>query len=250
MAKQQVPAQDNTESLRPPYVAYKAFKGFCARWKRQTLPDQIDNGVMPTGMDGTTRQWLRSSLKFLGLTDSRSTVTDKFQELVNAMETPQWKEALKKHILPAYEEILGNLRIENGTATQLDQAFRTRGKVDGQLLRKAVRFYLSVLRDAETPFSPHFAARRSGGRRGRKRNGAEEGVDQSPDPAQGITPRPKAKNQKIDQHAGATRSFPLYFRSGSGSLVVPADLTQEDIQLIELMIPVLKASAKLTCDNK
>ncbi|HEX3897401.1 MAG TPA: hypothetical protein VHW73_14475, partial [Rudaea sp.] len=71
-----------------------------------------------------------------------------------------WKENLEFVVMEGYSEVIGNVDLDAGTSANLDDAFRSRGSVDGQMLDKAVRFYLAALREIGITFSPHFGTRK------------------------------------------------------------------------------------------
>ena len=235
------------DAVTPPYIPWKTLHGFLARWK-STTPHKIDPSTMPASMDGTTRRQLRSALKFLELTDADGVVTDKFKEVVSALGTPNWKDAVRTCILPAYSEITSKCPIENGTASQLDSCFRTKCKLDGQMLRKAVRFYLKALEEANVKFSPLFLQRREGASKPKRKNGENGANDKlaTEKPGGQLSENPKPSGSLSQPPLGLI-DYPLRFKGKvAGAIWVPVDLSIEDVKVIELMIPILRAYAGST----
>lgn len=141
----------------PPYLPYKTFTAFLDELKETAVPHQIDPSVMPR-FSGTMRTQMRTALRFLGLIEDDGRVNPKMRALVEARNTEQWKEVFSETFLSAYGDILDGLDMKGGTLHQLKERFRATG-VEGSVLIKAVRFFLSAIEETGTKFSPHFLAR-------------------------------------------------------------------------------------------
>src|SRR5439155_18804582 len=101
---------------------------------------------------------VRAALKFLGLTEPSGKVTTRFSDLIKVHGTAQWPMAVKECVLPAYQNIIGDLPIDKATSAQLDAKFKDKG-VSGQVLEKAVRSYLHALRAAGVKYSSYLTIR-------------------------------------------------------------------------------------------
>src|SRR5437879_8589341 len=119
---------------------------------------------------------LMSALKALKLVQPNSTSTKELRELVKAYNTEEWQPVLGNIITNAYLEVTRDVDVDSGTAQQLAKAFKEVGKVDGQVLDKAVRFYLAAVAASGHTISPHFTARkqRKAGTRGRSEEHTSE----------------------------------------------------------------------------
>src|SRR5206468_344350 len=121
--------------------------------------------IMPK-MSGGAQNQLMSALKFLNLIGPGGEATERLRSLVKAIGTATWKEAIADMVSFAYSSVVGGLDIDTASSKQLNDRFRERGNVDGQMLAKSVRFYIKALREAGLNFSPHFKVRQAGaGRR-------------------------------------------------------------------------------------
>jgi len=149
--------QKEQARLVPPYVPFKTFLSFIDRLKNTAIPPHIDRTVIPT-MSSQIQSQLYSGLRFLRLIDGKEIATDKLRSLVKAYGTPEWKGTLSGVIGESYDNVWQDLDTDNATAGQLLEKFRVLG-VEGQMLEKAVRFFLSAQDEAGMPYSPHFKTR-------------------------------------------------------------------------------------------
>ncbi|MBI1903411.1 MAG: hypothetical protein HYS13_20100 [Planctomycetia bacterium] len=194
-------ATQESHTLSPVYIPWKTLENYIANLKSETtVPHTLDNSVRPKKMSGGLWRQLLSALRFLGLTKDGNVVSDGLEAMVDAYGEDSWAQAVKEHVLPAYDEIVGDLPIDRATAAQLAKRFRENGDVDGQMLRKAVRFYVSALRVSGASISSHLAtvreattrpsmaqpkrkpkARRESPEKDGERHGAENGRSTPPD---------------------------------------------------------------------
>ena len=141
-----------------PYPAWPTFRRFLGDLvAKGTTPSQIDHTVM-VGKSGSAQSAIRKALQFLGLTDTHNAPTPRLHRLLEAFDGDEWPSTLGTIIQEAYAPILGDLDLENGTAQQLADCFRTRGNVSGNTLTMAVRFFLGALDEAGAKRSPYFVA--------------------------------------------------------------------------------------------
>jgi hypothetical protein len=185
---------------------------------------------------------LLHSLKFLGLVKDGGEVTAELRSLVAAKDPTQSKEILSRIILSSYAEIIGTINIESASEKQLNDRFREIGKVEGDTLQKATRFYLKALESAGQSYSGFLKQRQPRGTA--KRNGSQ-------------TPREKAAKGQQEPSGSTTRSnpepedsvvpkgmmkIPLYLPGKPlGQIVVTDDLDEADCDMIDT---ILRAIAK------
>lgn len=62
---------------------------------------------------------MTSALKSLGLIDHENNTTQNLKNLAKAYNTKEWPEAVKSYILPAYENISGNIDLRSASKIQL-----------------------------------------------------------------------------------------------------------------------------------
>src|SRR5207245_1879298 len=146
------------EVLTPPYVPWPTFVGFIERLSKTAIPTQVDSSVM-TGMSGSAQSALRSGMRFLQLIEGNGIVTKRLRDLVAAYGGDHWKDTLGEMLANAYAMFLGDVDLENATMQQLAERFRVAGHVDGSVLRKAIRFYLSGLDETGGGYSPFLTNR-------------------------------------------------------------------------------------------
>lgn len=144
----------------PPYIQFATFKSFLTDLHNTTVPPRIDSSVTPR-MSGQTRGALVSCLKFLGLimADEDHTATPILASLVGSIETEKWPTELGALVVAAYDPIVRDLNLTNATGGQLAEAFRKQGQVEGQVLEKCMRFFLSALDEAGLKYSQLFKTR-------------------------------------------------------------------------------------------
>lgn len=228
------------EALVPAYIPWETFTGFIAHLKATAVPGRIDKSMMPSEMPRLTRGQILSALKFLNLVDGAGTTSSSLRKLVAAYETEEWAEEVGTSVCDAFDEIIRGLDLSEATQAQLDERFKAAG-VQGQMLSKSIRFYLSAVRAAGWAFSPHLLAKRksagSGKRKATTRSKSGNGAAHSDD-GDG-----KARHATIRAPEG-TKSYPLYFKGKpDGAIIVPADLGPGDCKVIELQLAVLRAYA-------
>lgn len=213
----------------PPYVPFKAFKAFIERLNGTAIPPAIDPSLLRT-MSGTARSQLMSCLRFLNLTGPDGTVTDKFRSLIKSYKTDTWADTLKNVVFEAYHGVIGNVDLDTGTDAQLVTAFRQRGNVDGQVLEKSKRFFLSAMNESGVTYSPHFgvrkpAIRRAGGTKKKASKGGEIPLWEGED---GDELEPSGKKMK---------PFRIPIRDkGEAIVVFPADVDAEDWAKVRKML--------------
>ncbi len=238
---------DNADLMKPAYVPFDTFETFIKSLKDvATVPDHIEKSMM-LRMSGGMQNHLSASLKFLGLIGPDNKTRDGLHALVSAYGTEEWAPVLAKLLEQRYAAILGGLNLKTGTASKLRERFKEATKLDGATLDKSMRFLAKALKAAKVEVSPFLFERKRPAKRnaanGKARvekaataeqaKGQEDGLSQDRQPEPPAAPPP------------GTISYPIHFRGGkrTGSLIVPSDLTEEDVAMVELLIPMLRAYA-------
>lgn len=229
------------EPRRPPYVPWPTLSGFLTKLGETAIPDKLDSSVM-IGMSGTTRSHLVSAMKFLGLIGVDGRVNEPLLELCGLANPDLWKAQLSEVLKTSYSDIVADLNLEAATSSQLKEAFRSRGHVEGQVLEKAIRFYLTAMKEAGQPLSPHFftrgtkTVRKANGLRAQKRRAVPR---RSVDPAHGDDG--EAAGGAVDPpplEGFIAHQFPLR-KDLTLKLSLPADLTAADVERLHKWLSAL-----------
>jgi hypothetical protein len=207
----------------PPYIPFKTFLTFIQKLKSTAVPERIDLSVLRTYSGSTARQ-LIAALKFLGLIEDAGTTNEQLTKLVNAYDSPGWKDELSDLIFTKYSDIIGNLNIDIATPAQVDEKFKAKG-ADGQVLQKCVGFYVAALVNAGVSFSPYIMNRpRAKADRGRVKIKRRENGNGMQDPGE----EPPS--------SGMVRfAFPIPGKQ-SANIYVPAEITEDDWNMIDAMV--------------
>lgn len=239
---------DEKTKSYPPVIPVSTLTGFTETLKNTTVPPVIDASLL-TKMSGSTRSALMSGMRFLGLVNSAGVVDTKLHQLVRAYGTTGWKEAVIELLLPAFDEIIEGINLDHGTANQLVEAFRTKGNVDGQMLEKAVRFYLTLMTEAGVTYSPHFKSRtirKPGPKRPKKPKGrAGDGDGDGDDEEQDLDEdRGRRRNHggggggdSIQFDAQASERFVIPIPGkGNTTIVLPKSIDADDWEMVKIML--------------
>jgi hypothetical protein len=219
-------------SQTPPYVSFKTLLAYVDDLKsKDHLPHEINRSVMPK-MSGITQNQVLSALRFLGLVDDTGKITG-LQKLVDSRTTAGFAATLASFVEPAYSELLGSIDIASASMKALRERFRDVGKVDGDTLDKAVRFYLKALKAADIKFSSYLSLRQP---RAGKRGSTAKSKQADPITANGL------KESRHSSQAKDTITIPLHLSpKPTGSITIPEDLDDADCDMIDSM---LRAYAK------
>lgn len=224
-----------------PYIPFKTFDTFIERLHSTAVPPMIDGSLLHT-MSGSMKSQLLSSLRFLNLIDMQNNVQESMHDLIKSYKSDTWSDTLKEVVAIAYSDVINNVNLDSGTAQQLDVAFKNNYNVDGQVLEKAVRFYLATLEECGIKYSPHFKVRRV-----RK-------------PVTKKKVKPKKKHQEEnnlddfgDDGLGSTLEEMAKFRipiPGKGDCIIalPTDLEQGDWDMVKIMLDAYVT--RITNSNK
>ena len=223
------PRQERSASA--PYVAFKTFKNFIKSLNENGIPSHVDKSVM-NGLAGGTQSHLASALKFLGLVNDDQTPSSHLKNLVESYDTNDWSEILAALLRGSYADVTDGVDLENATPNQLDGCFDNQSAV---MIDKTVRFYLSALDDAGVEYSTHLKKRKPKAKR--KPRAASKAKDNKEEPDTSQDKPAETPSGMID--------YPIHFsKNRSGHIQVPKDITAEDCEMIELVIPMIKKLAE------
>jgi len=145
-----------TDSI-PPYVGLGVFNGVVETLAETTIPSgPIDRRVLDK-LSGADYGAFMSAARFLGLATDNRTATDKFYKLVQAWKKGQaeYKALLQEMLFEAYDPLLEGVDHTQGTAAQLEKAFKDAGVSQGQMLTKTIRFFVKAVQYTGSIVSPH-----------------------------------------------------------------------------------------------
>lgn len=222
---------DKKSKVITPYIPFKTFVGFIDNLKSNTVPPIVDHSLLQS-MSGSMKGQLLSSLRYLNLIDANNHVLESLKNIVTHYKTDDWGDTLSNIIIRAYHDMIGDVKLESGTSKQLLEAFRKRGNVDGQMLDKAVRFYLSSLDECGFKYSPYFKARKArktGPRKTKngKKKTQKENHDDLDDDLEEEDEAPGAKRVKVNIDIPGKKSVSIY---------LPADMDNEDWSMVKTML--------------
>ena len=222
MAKQ----DEESKQPLPPYLPFKTFTGFVQKLKETAIPERIDSSLLRTYSGSAGRQ-LIAALKFLRLIEEGGSITHQLPILVSAYATESWQPTLTNVLRDAYQEVVGDLRVEIATRAQLDERFRSKG-ADGEVLQKCVAFYVAALVSAGAKVSPFILERSRPGRpkgSGNRRTKRERQNGES-----------EIENDTLPVQVGTVRfAFPIPDKPPA-TIFIPADVTIEDWDMVSTMV--------------
>lgn len=143
--------------IPPPTMSPVTFERF-VETHRRTLPGRIDRTVMPS-MSGGDQTKIISGLHFMKLTDPSTNVpTALFARLKDAADDESarksaWSEVLREAYPMAFAP---PFELMTATQGQLNENFTTAFGINGDSVRKATAFFISLARVAGIPLSGYF----------------------------------------------------------------------------------------------
>ena len=160
--------------LTPPYVAFATFKTMIAGFKEHVLPSRVDRSVLGN-FSGIVGGQLLTTLRFLGLVNSAGEPNGALRNLVSAVNTQQWPDALRLTIEGAYAPIF-KLNLQTASPSQFNEHFATTYPGEGSTQRKSMTFLLTAIQEAKIPISPYILKNKKprsalGKRRAPRQNG-------------------------------------------------------------------------------
>lgn len=217
----------NSEKPRPSvaYIPFKTFTNFITRLNSSAVPPVIDTSIL-IQMSGSMRSQLMSALRSMHLIDANGNVQQSLKNLVSDYKTENFQKTLENIVSKSYDHVIKNVDLKSGTAKQLTQAFRENGNVEGQMLEKSIRFFLTALKEAGIPVSPHFTVRKPRKPRPKKRkantkHGQHEDDDDIDD----------------DETTPGHIKWRLPIREkGDAIISLPENITPEDWQILKIQL--------------
>ena len=231
-------ADKDDQQVKPAYVPFTTFANAVERLKANGIPTIIDMNSLAGSLAGGTRGMLRSGMRFLGLIDRDGAPRQPLLLLVKAHGTNDWAATLKTVMDKSYAPIMGDIDLSNATPAMVSNAFKEKGDVDGQVLLKAVRFYLAAMKASGVSLSAYLEKDTAAKARGGTKSGATRR-------------RPKAKAEPAD--SGREPEVPSDFISHkfplrSDLLVtisLPRDLTDADVTRLGRWLATLPMTGDL-----
>ncbi len=208
----------------PPYISFKTFQGFIEKLKGTAVPERVDNSLLKTYSGSVGRQ-LVAALKFLKLLDDNGYTTDSLRSVVKSFGSPEWSDNFGDVVSAAYADVIGDLNLDAATFGQLAERFKTRG-AEGLVLQRCISFYISATNSAGWTISPHIASRE----RNRPERASRKRPKRSLMKDDELTPP-----DEIQQRGSVRFAFPIPGKS-TANIILPADLSNEDWQMIDTMI--------------
>jgi hypothetical protein len=232
------------EAIRAPYIPWKTFEHYAGSLKKVgTPPHTLDHSARPSSMSGGLWRALVSGLKFLKLAEADGRATERLSKLVKAHGGAEWAAAVKQYVVPAYSGVVGDLPVDNATVAQLDARFRAHSKLDGQMLRKAERFYLHALRDAGVKYSPLFAMRRdSTGSNGRRKVATKKNIAETPPPPKPRSGSHEQEPKTVELPKGMI-DVPFPIGDKQCFIRVPLSITTKQMPMVQAALGMVAAMA-------
>jgi len=228
------------ESPNPiPYGTYSTVKATIDRFTDSTVPTKLNRHVLDD-VSGGAFSALMTSLRFLGLVNEDQSVRPEFREVVEAKRKgdADYKDIMTRVVCDAYEPIIGDFDLDAGTLPDLEKKFRDAGVSQGQMVTKAIRFYLKALADAGLTVSEHITKQRAGRKKaasgGKKRKPAAKNINKPDDGGKGGQTPPLPTDFERLSVPGLSNAFIQY----------PTNITDANCDLFEAMIGVLRTYAK------
>ncbi len=147
-------AQQITSGRVPPYGPYEAFKQVLMDMADSVVPRRLDSSYWGSAKSGSSQAALNSAFKFFDLVNDDKSATSHLDEFVNAFKAGQ-KSALADLIYLKYRDAIEKVDLASATSGQLREAFKTAYSIDGDVLKKAVRFFVHAASDAGKTLSPY-----------------------------------------------------------------------------------------------
>jgi Family of unknown function (DUF5343) len=213
-------SDQDTKRPSPAYVPYKTFTNFINGLRENGIPSRIDRSAMH-GMSGSAQAALKSSLEYLGLTNSSEEPTEKLHQLVDA-DDKSFGAALLPILYAAYPFLMGKtLDLARATTRQIEEAFREQG-ISGSTVTKSIAFFLAAAKAAGVKVSPYVRSASVPRPSGKKKAAVTGGSEDNEEVEERAVPPAGTKQLKLPIPAG-----------GNLILTMPAEFTAEDWQFLK-----------------
>ncbi|MFN8177660.1 MAG: DUF5343 domain-containing protein [bacterium] len=225
---------DVAQRRLPAYVSFKTFWNFLESLRGHPVPARVDRSLM-RHLSGSSQSALQASLRFLGLVDDEERPTRSLMTLLAAAADEKRQEELGRVVREAYDFLREpEFELERATAKQLEEHFRNSG-ASGTTVKKAMAFFVALVKKAAMQVSPHLRGTGSEARRalpGTVTRRTRRPRDTS------VAPREETRD---DQHLNRQRlEIPL---PGKASAVIelPRGLDAADWKLVETVAAAFAA---------
>lgn len=229
--------QNDSSKVRPPYIAWETLKTYLRTLKDSAVPNRIEASMMPPAMSGFSKAGVTSTLKFFSLTDSNGETTRNLKEIVNACDTEKWADTVQKILIPAYDDIIGELKIESAIRKELEEKF---GDTTNAMKSRFIRFLLPLMEDAGKQISPYLTQRQNKPRKKRAKitkkkrdNTQQQHPDRQSTPYQDSTP--DGMFDQLVPIAGVKEKCFIRF---------PQNITQKQFEMVKAAVAFIEAMAK------
>jgi hypothetical protein len=143
---------NNTGQI-PPYTSYLTFLRFLD-YLRRGIPDNINRDYWGKYFSGSSGTHLIATCKYLGLINRYSHPNQSLISLVSAENYEQRRPILQDVTKASYSYVFNSVNLETITHKVLDDFFKTKFQLTPSLLRKCVKFFIELVKDANLPLSP------------------------------------------------------------------------------------------------
>jgi hypothetical protein len=190
----------------PPYLPYKTFIGSLENLG-QGVPPKIDRSIWKN-QPGTVQSQIFSAYKFLGLIDDLTHPTPILRKLVEQRSSPA--SVLKPLIEERFPEVLKH-DLATMTTAMLNAEFGTVYGVDGDVRKKAMRFFLQAAKANGMTLSKFLLdqTRVSSGPRKKRTKRADETDNAEDLPDEGASAAPKGTTKAIELRSGGRLTISL-----------------------------------------
>ena len=229
---------DNNTQIDYPYVSYPTFKAFIGYLHETAVTDMIDNTMMPPSMSGSSRSHIMAALKSIGLIDGNCNTQQGLKELVTAYNSKNWPDAIKKWVLKAYDDIIGDIDLAKATRRQINEIFKD---VPQQTRERYIRFFLTANKEAGVEYSPHIKIRnRKSNTKTKKRSGVG-----STKKSKQTGDEPSAIKHHEEKKPAGAYELPLPIEADFRCFIrIPMEITPSQVELVKAVFPIIEAMAK------
>jgi len=147
-------SDEKSKKLTPPYVSYRSFSNFIEGLV-PTIPARIDRAFWEDKLSGTTGTQVMAALRFFNLIDEDGAPTAKLRALAPAKGSQ--RATLLRQL--ANESYAGFFQSKTdpaeATYSILEEYFKTNYQLNTEVLRKCIKFFVSLAQAAEIPLSQY-----------------------------------------------------------------------------------------------
>ncbi len=160
-----LPASNLRKKLPPPYVSFRTFWNFL-EGLQHAMPARIDRSYWGSRLSGTNGGQMVAALRFLDLTDNNGFPTLKLRQLAGSRGSER-AEIIRRIVREAYGFLAQDAPDpQTATYAQLDEAFRDNFQLAGEVVRKCIKFYISLATAGDIKLSPFVMSKTRNGRGG------------------------------------------------------------------------------------